>query len=58
MNLVDAAQRVIHAKRDRRADRNEAEDRETDEFLAALGAVRPPGENADAHRQQPPSGRA
>jgi regulator of protease activity HflC (stomatin/prohibitin superfamily) len=46
MNIVGAAQRVIHAKRDRRADRDEAEDRRTDEFLTALGVLRAKGERS------------
>jgi hypothetical protein len=56
MNFSGAAQRVINAKRNRRADRDEAEERETDDFLAALGVLRTKGEeNADAPARRPPS---
>jgi hypothetical protein len=56
MDFSGAAQRVIHAKRDRRAEREEAEDRETEDFLAALGVLRTKGEeNADAQVPRPPS---
>jgi hypothetical protein len=56
MNFSGAAQRVINAKRNRRADRDEAEERETDDFLAALGVLRTNGEEtADAPAPRPPS---
>jgi hypothetical protein len=61
MKFAGSAQRVIHTKRDRRADRDDAEDRETDDFLAALGVRRAKGQasaDAQAQQQQPPRGSA
>jgi hypothetical protein len=54
MNFAGAAQRVIHGKRDRRANRAEAEDRETEDFLAALGVRRAKGGGADPRTPQSP----